>query len=58
MSELVLISVTAYGLAPPGARPSVGKVITKFGSCIFTGPALEKIITSHACYMQYQHSQG
>ena len=42
MFSIVIITVTADGLAPLGARPSAGKVMTKFGSRIYTRPALER----------------
>ena len=37
----VVITLPADGLAPLGAKPSAGRVMTTFVSCICTWPALE-----------------
>ena len=39
--KFIVITVATDGLAPLGARPSAGTLITKYESCIYIGPALE-----------------
>ena len=41
MLKFSVNTVSADGLAPWGARPSAGTVMTKFGSCIYMGPTIE-----------------
>ena len=41
MFNLIVSTVPADVLAPLGARPSAGTVLTKFGSSKFTGLELE-----------------
>ena len=38
----------ADGLAPPGARPSAGTVMTTLMTCIYTGPALPRLTNNTA----------
>ena len=40
---IILISASADGLAPLGARPSAGTVMTKYGAHIYSGPILKSI---------------
>ena len=51
--SVVLSTVPADGLASSGARPSAGTVVKKFGSTLYTGPALDGHL-SHA-YYEYMH---
>ena len=44
LSNYVIMTVPADGLAPLGARPSADTVMTKFSSCIYTGPALQEFV--------------
>ena len=41
MSNFVVSTAPADGLAPIGAKPSAGTTMTKFGPCKSMGPALE-----------------
>ena len=43
MFNLEVSTVPADGLAPVGARPSAGSVMTTFRAQIYTGPALEEL---------------
>ena len=47
--DLLLNTMPADGLAPSGARPSTGKVMIEFVSCISMGPALVGSVT-FMCY--------
>ena len=42
--HIVIIIVTADGIAPLGARTSAATVLPKFSSSIYMGPALESLI--------------
>ena len=44
ISHIVIIIVTADGLAPLGARTSAGTVLSKFSSHIYMGSALKSLI--------------
>ena len=51
MSNIVIMAVSACGLAPLGARISANIVINKIGACIYTGPALEGIRSFFLFYL-------